>query len=187
MYDVVIIGGGNSAIEHQEAIKEFLKANPQTAVVFATCRHAASYLDIANDKYYCLVGNEAKRMKRNIKKDEFKGKCILAPFPRKMGTEVPEFAETSTFELRDIAFTKDYLDSCTAIALQIALDLEAKDIFFIGYDGYKGEVLSEKEMDLTNENRTLFSSFKTSSKKPLVSLTDTLYKELEVKSIYQFI
>jgi 4-hydroxy 2-oxovalerate aldolase len=125
---VLIVGGGNSAIEHQEAIKEYLKAHPSVAVVFATCRHAASYLDIDNDKYYCLVGNEAKRMKRNIKASEFNGKCILAPFPRKMGTEVPDFAEDSTFELKDIVFTQDYLDSCTAIALQIALDLEVGNI-----------------------------------------------------------
>lgn len=66
-----------------------------------------------------------------------------------------------------IVFTQDYLDSCTAIALQIALDLEAKDIFVIGYDGYKGEVLSEKEMDLTNENRTLFTGFVSYFKKPM--------------------
>lgn len=184
---VLIIGGGNSAIEHQEAIKEYLKSHPNVAVIFVTCRHAASYLDIENDKYYCLVGNEAKRMKRNINAEEFNGKCVLAPFPRKMGTEVPDFAEDSTYELKDIVFTNDYLDSCTAIALQIALDLEAKDIFVIGYDGYKGEVLSEKEMDLTNENRTLFNGFVTYFNKPLISLTDTLYKELEVKSIYQFI
>lgn len=184
---VLIIGGGNSAIEHQEAIKEYLKSHPNVAVIFVTSRHAASYLNIDNDKYYCLVGNEAKRMKRNIKASEFNGKCILAPFPRKMGTEVPDFAEASTFELKDIVFTQDYLDSCTAIALQIALDLEAKDIFVIGYDGYKGEVLSEKEMDLTNENRTLFTGFVSYFKKPLISLTDTLYKELEVKSIYQYI
>lgn len=184
---VLIVGGGNSALEHQEAIKEFLRSNPDIAVVFATCRHAASYLDITNDRYYCLVGNEAKRMKRNIKENEFAGKCILPPFPRKMGTEVPEFAKSSTFELKEISFTSDYLDSCTAMALQIALSLEAKNVWAIGYDGYKGEVLSEKEMDLTNENRTLFADFKAYFKKPLISLTDTLYKELQVKSIYQFI
>ena len=184
---VLIVGGGNSAIEHQDAVKEFLKNNQEVAVIFATCRHAASYLDIPNIKYYCLVGNEAKRMKRNVKEEEFEGKCILAPFPRKMGTEVPEFAKNSTFELKKISFTADYQDSCTTIALQMALALDAKEVFVIGYDGYKGKVLSEKEMDLTNENRTLFADFKAYSKKTLVSLTDTLYKELEVKSIYQFI
>ncbi len=184
---VLIVGGGNSAIEHQDAVKEFLHNNPDVAVVFATCRHAASYLDIRNDKFYCLVGNEAKRMKRNVEGDAFAGKCILSPFPRKMGTEVPEFAEKSTFELKEISFTSDYMDSCTTMALQIALSLEATDVWVIGYDGYKGEVLSEKEMDLTNENRTLFSDFKAYRQKPLISLTDTLYKELDVESIYQFI
>ena len=184
---VLIIGGGNSAIEHQDAIKEYLKKNPNVAVVFATSRHAASYLDIDNDKYYCLVGNEAKRMKRNIKEEEFNGKCILAPFPRKMGTEVPDFVQQSTYELEKISFTNDYLDSCTTLALQMALTLGANETLVIGYDGYKGEVLSEKEMELTNENRTLFSDFKEKVGKSIISLTDTLYKELEVKSIYQFI
>lgn len=183
----VLLIGGNSAQEHKEAVKEFLHNKPDIAVIFATCRHAASYLDIPNEKYYCLVGNEAKRMKRNIKAQDFDGKCILAPFPRTMGTEVPDFAESVTFELKEMTFTKEYLDSCTAMALQIALALEAKDVLVIGYDGYKGEVLSEKEMDLTNENRTLFADFKAYFKNSLISLTDTLYKELEVKSIYQFI
>lgn len=184
---VLIVGGGNSVIEHREAVKEFLKNNQDFSVIFATCRHAASYQDILNDKYYCLVGNEAKRMKSNVREDNFEGKCILAPYPRKMGTEVPEFVKDSTFELKAISFTTNYLDSCTAIALQTALDLKAKEVFLIGYDGYKGEVLSEKEMDLTNENRTLFTDFKAYFKKALVSLNDTLYKELEIKSIYQFI
>lgn len=184
---VLIVGGGNSAIEHQDAIKEFLRKNQDVAVIFATSRHAASYLDIVNDKFYCLVGNEAKRMKHNIKGEEFTGKCILAPFPRKMGTEVPKFAKESTFELKEISFTTAYVDSCTTIALQMALALDAKEVFVTGYDGYKGEVLSEKEMDLTNENRTLFADFNGYFKKPLISLTDSLYKELEVKSIYQFI
>ena len=69
----------------------------------------------------------------------------------------------------------------------MALTLGANETLVIGYDGYKGEVLSEKEMELTNENRTLFSDFKEKVGKSIISLTDTLYKELEVKSIYQFI
>lgn len=184
---VLIIGGGNSAIEHQDAVKEYLDANVETAVVFVTSRHADYYQDIKNEKFYCLVGNEAKRMKQNVKAEKYNGKCVLAPFPRKMGTEIPEFAENTTFELRSIDFTSIYLDSCTTIALQIAIALQANDILMIGYDGYKKEVLSEKEMDLTNENRTLFENFTSYTNKQIISLTDSLYKELEVKSIYQFI
>lgn len=184
---VLIIGGGQSVIEHQEAVKEYLAKSPEVAVVFATCRHAAAYNDIANDKYYCLVGNEAKRMEMNMTAEAFSGKCVLAPFPRKMGTEVPEFAEKNTFELSEISFTTKYLDSCTTVALQTALALQAEEVLLIGYDGYKGMVLSEKEMELTNENRTLFLDFVLHTHHSLESLTDTLYRELDVKSIYMHI
>ena len=73
-----------------------------------------------------------------------------------MGTEVPKFAEESTFELPKITFTASFPDSCTTVALQTALLLGVKETYVVGYDGYKGEVLSEKEMELSNENKILF-------------------------------
>lgn len=185
---VLIIGGGNTAIEHQAAIKEYLTKNPETTVIFATCRHAAIYKNIANKKIYCLVGNEAKRMSKVLDAGTFvNSKCILAPFPRKMGTEVPEFVKNDAYELGEITFTTQYVDSCTTIALQAALTLGVEQIYVIGYDGYKGMVLSEKEMSLTIENRALFEDFKKNTSCPVISLTDTLYKELSVKSIYQYL
>lgn len=184
---VLIIGGGSSSIEHLDAIKEYIKINPKIALVFATSRYVAYYNDLPNKKYYCLTGNEAKRLLKNISGKEFNGICILAPYPRVMGTEVPKYAEEYTFELSEITFTHSYLDSCTTIALQTAIELGATEINIVGYDGYKGEVLSEKEMALTNENRTLFYEFSNSQKCILQSLTSTLYKELKVKSIYQCI
>lgn len=184
---VLILGGGNSVVIHKEAINEFILNNPDMSLIFATARHAALYNNIANKKYYCLVGNEAKRLSYEIKADDFNGKCILAPYPRMMGTEVPSFAESSTQELTQVTFTKDYIDSCTSVALQIAIELKANEIYVVGYDGYQGQILSEKEMDLTRENRTLFSSFNQCQNKPLISLTPTLYKELEVRSVYQFL
>lgn len=185
--NVLLIGGGSSVIEHIEAIKEFILNYPSMALVFVTARHAGLFKDINNKKFYCLVGNEAKRLAANINKSEFDGTCILAPYPRKMGTEIPSYAENSTRELNLISFTNDYIDSCTTVALQTGLELQASNIFLIGYDGYQGQVLSEKEMSLTIENRTLFNSFKTQTKLNLISLTPTLYKELECKSIYQYL
>lgn len=63
------------------------------------------------------------------------------------GTEVPVYAEKCTQELSQISFTNTYMDSCTAVALQTAIELQAVKIYLIGYDGYQGQVLSEKEMD----------------------------------------
>lgn len=184
---VLIIGGGSSVCEHINAIKEYLNINKKTIIIFATARHAALFKDIDNIKLYCLVGNEAKRLSALIDAMYYKGICVLPPYPRIMGTEVPKYAEDTTYELSKIHFTQDYLDSCTTVALELAIECEAKSIFIVGYDGYKGEILSDKEAQLTYENRSLFDMFKNYTCKKLVSLTPSLYKSLDVESIYQYI
>lgn len=184
---VIIIGGGNSVIEHIDAIKEFLKNDTFITIIFATSRHASLFKELKNDKVYCLVGNEAKRLEANISDEEYRDVCVLPPYPRKMGTEIPSYARNSTFELPEIAFTDKYIDSCTAIALKVAIELEASHVYITGYDGYRGNVLSEKEAILTAENRTLFENFIKFTGNRIISLTPSIYTSLTIKSIYQFI
>lgn len=184
--DVIIIGGGHSPLEHKEAITEFIKQKKSVALVFATARHAASYEDLDVPKYFCLIGREAKRLINSVKLP-FTNRCILPPYPRKLGTDVPEFADKKTFELSEIKFTKHYYDSCTTLAIESAINLSGKNIYIIGYDGYPSTILSEKEMALTIENRTLFADFHAYTGQKLISLTRSLYDELDVESIYQYI
>lgn len=187
-YDcVLIIGGGDNAAEHKEAIKTFILSRPKTAIVFATARQAKSYIGLNVPIYYCLVGNEGHRLEQNVGADKFVGTCILPPYPRTMGTEVPEFAARSTFELGQIDFINQYKDSVTTIALQLAMTLTDKEIYLVGYDGYPGNVLSEKEVSLTNENKVIFEAFAATKGYVLKSLTPSIYKELNVESVYQFI
>ena len=155
-------------------------------MVFATARHLSFYQDLVVPKYFCLVGREAKRLSENAKQP-FVDKCILLPYPRKLGTEVPDFASDKTFELREISFTERHLDSCTTLAIEAALNIATKNIYIVGYDGYLSSVLSEKEIALTNENRALFDDYQKFTGKKLISLTQSLYDELLVKSIYQFL
>lgn len=184
---VMLIGGGQSVVEHKDAIIEYLVSRPEVAVVFVTARYAALFAQIPNARYYCLVGNEAKRMKSTLPAECYKGVCILAPFPRTMGTEIPEYAKKTTYELPAITFTSQYADSCTAVGLQTAIELGAEDVYIAGYDGYSGGVLAEKESELTKENRALFAAFKAHSHSRVVSLTPTLYEEMEIVSIYQYL
>ena len=184
---VLVIGGGNNAIEHKEAVKEFIAREQNIAVVFATARNAKAYLDIKVPVYYTLVGNEGRRLTANVGADRFNGTCVLPPYPRTMGTEVPVYAEERTVELASVDFTSQFKDSVTTIALQLAMALTDGDIFVIGYDGYPGNVLSEKEVALTYENKTIFQAFKEVKGVQLKSLTPSLYKELEVVSVYQYI
>jgi 4-hydroxy 2-oxovalerate aldolase len=184
---VIIIGGGSNVISHLDAIKAFIKKHSSLALIHATARNAVYYQDLNVPQYYCLVGSEGKRIRKVNSQIDFKGVCVLPPYPRIMGTDVPSFVNDTTFELASIDFTKNYLDSCTTIALQTAILLSANEIYIIGYDGYPNNILSEKEMALTNENRTLFADFKKFFGKTLLSLTPSLYKELEIVSVYQYI
>lgn len=185
--NVLIIGGGNSVTEHLEGIKAFVRNSDSIAIVFATARHAKAFADVDALKYYALVGTESRRMAANVKHEGFKDFAILPPYPRTMGTEVPDFAMKQTFELSEINFIADYHDSCTTIAIQTALGLTDGNIFAVGYDGYPGSVLSEKEVALTHENKTIFEAYAKTMGMTLKSLTPSLYKELEIVSVYQFI
>lgn len=104
-----------------------------------------------------------------------------------MGTEVPAYAKKSTVELTSVDFIDQFKDSVTTIALQLAINLTDGDIFVIGYDGYPGNVLSEKEVALTNENKTIFEAYQQTKGQQLKSLTPSLYKDLNVVSVYQYI
>lgn len=184
---VIIIGGGDCATEHRDAIEAFILSRPSTAIVFATARQAKAYLDLNVPKYYCLVGNEGHRLTLNVGVQKFTGICVLPPYPRTMGTEVPKFAENFTFELEQIDFIDQYKDSVTTIALQLAMNLTDKEIYVVGYDGYPGNILSEKEVSLTNENKAIFEAFSATRGYALKSLTPSIYKALDVESVYQFI
>ena len=184
--EVLIIGGGQSVSAHIKAIKRYLLIHPNVVVIFATTRHAALFEDITNKKYYVLVGSEAKRMLRTVPEDSYCGSCVLPPYPRLMGTDVPFYAQKSTFELPEISFIDRYADSCTTVALQIAIEFQAQRVNIVGYDGYRGQMLSDKELTLTNENRELFESF-TKHVGTLYALTPTLFNDLKSESIYQLI
>lgn len=182
--DVLIVGGGENAIIHIEGIKEFIKQKANIAIIHATTRNAKSYQDIAKQQYFCLVGSEAERMKIIFKNlDSIQGECILSPSPRSMGTDIPAFMENKTYELSTIDFTKQAADSCTAVALQLALNLKAKNIYIVGYDGYPNG-LSQKEMDLSKENKILIDNFKKYCGVELISITPTLYEEMTTESLY---
>ncbi|AXJ01679.1 4-hydroxy 2-oxovalerate aldolase [Cyclonatronum proteinivorum] len=180
----LIVGGGPSPVEHSDAIELFLKNNPKIAVIHASSKNAMSFKNVPNQQYFCLVGNEGYRLESvfgySVPK---KGKCILPPYPRKMGTYIPDSMKDNAYELSKIRFTDQFTDSHTAIAFQTALEFGFKSLYIVGYDGYNG-VISEKEQELFNENVQLFEAFKKNTEIELISLTRTSYKQLESQSIY---
>jgi 4-hydroxy 2-oxovalerate aldolase len=130
------------------------------------------------------VGNEGHRLEEVFQGSNIKGKCILPPYPREMGTYVPKSLTENSFELESVEFTDLYRDSHTALALQSILALKIEKVFMTGYDGYSGNHIGEKEQELFLENQHLFSKIKGHFNIQLVSLTPTKYTELKGDSVY---
>ena len=184
---VLIIGGGPSARDHGDAIARFLNDHPEIPIIHASSKNAMAYRDVCNPQYFCLVGNEGVRLEKvfqNLK--TFSGQCILPPFPREMGTYVPQQLREKTRELDAITFTHAVSHSHTAIAIQTALLMKSNTAFFVGYDGYAGGSIAQKDQELFTENTKLFED---AGKNGLqcIALTPTKYEALTFSNVYQYI
>lgn len=180
----LLVGGGPSAVQHSDALEQFLKQNADILVVHASSRNALSFINIPNDQFFCLAGNEGHRLEKVFGDREIKGKVILPPYPRIMGTYIPDAVYENACELEKICFTSRYQGSCTAIAIQTIIDLGISDVFIIGYDGYSG-VINKKEQELFLENEYLFT--KVNEHLNLVAVTETNYNTPVKKSVYSLL
>ncbi|MFW5886305.1 MAG: aldolase catalytic domain-containing protein [Bacteroidota bacterium] len=180
--NVIVVGGGPSAVDHAQAVKQFIKKLDNVCIVHASSKNAKSYEDLNCKQYYCLVGNEGHRLEKVFNNlTQFHGECILPPYPRKMGTYIPEMLSDNSFELKEVNFTDKYKDAHTSLAIQTAIKLGAKRVDLVGYDGYKKELISQKEQNLINENEYIFS--RADQVIDLKSITPTKYS-LQTVSVY---
>ena len=171
----LIIGGGDSIIKHIEVIKEFLNNNTEYLVIHSSSKYIELFEDIKNIQYLVVAGEELLKLNNASRIDQY----ILEPSPRKVSGKV--LSKTNFCELQEIEFIDKYSDAPLTISLQISLDIKAKGIYLIGFDGYS-ELKNKKELYLMQENQEIIDSF--IAKKELVSLTSTKYKSLIQKSIY---
>ena len=183
----IIVGGGFSVNNHLNGILNYINQNDDLCIIHASSKNAIGFKDITNSQYFCLVGNEGIRIKKVFKDlNGFKGKCILPPSPRKMGTFVPEIILNQTYELSKIDFTNVVKDSHLAIALQTALELDVKDIYLVGFDGYLDGNIQPKDRELFIENNNLFKdALKVNLN--ICSITPSLYKSIPQTSIYKLL
>jgi 4-hydroxy 2-oxovalerate aldolase len=187
--NAIIIGGGPNAVLHATGVLAYLDQHPDTCIIHASSKNANYYKMAKVPQFFCLVGNEGYRLEKVF--DDlggFNGKCVLPPYPRKMGTYIPITIKENTFELDAIDFTDRLNDTHTALALKTSIQLSVKSIMIVGYDGYQDTSLSQQERSLSEENENLFTSFQ--NKHPeveIAAVTPTNYKSLPTVSIYQYL
>lgn len=188
MDEVLIIGGGRSAVDHAEGIREFINSKKIQTIIHASSKNALHFKELECNQIFCLVGSEGHRLEQIFEDlGDFNGICVLPPFPRKMGTYIPNLVISKTFELQKLEFTKKFIDSHTALALQTAILLKAKNVYTVGYDGYLEAPMSTKEIVLTEENNSIFSEFITFTDLDINTLTPSNYKLLKEISLYSLI
>lgn len=183
----IIIGGGNNAKKHSRAIEEFVKLNSNNiCIIHSSSKNACYYNHLDVKQFFCLVGNEGHRLAKVLSGDlkDKVYKCLLPPYPRKMGTYIPEELKSKTFELEKSIYTDKYNDSHFALALQTSIQLDCDEVYLVGFDGYVDNV-SSTEFDLAAENNYLLEKFKKTSIN-IVSLTDTNYN-INVETVFKFI
>lgn len=182
----VIIGGGPTGSGHSRAIKAFLGMDKKVCVIHSSSKNAAAYHDVVQQQFHCLVGNEGHRLESVFDRLEDTHKIgVLPPYPRTMGSYVPEALKANAYQLKDITFTDNFKESVTALAIETALKLQVKNIYFVGYDGYEGKV-SASEMELFKENEALFEELDQLGVSGC-SLTPTSYSRLQQESVFAYI
>lgn len=173
--NIILVGGGESVINHKHAINSFIDKIKNLTIVHCTSK----YIDVIKNNnskiLFATSGDETLKFSKSNSISDY----ILAPTPRKLD---PQLGQNINFkELDKIEFINNYTDSSLAIGLQIAVELKAKNIYLIGFDGYKN-IISSKESILQKETQEIISYFTKSRK--LISLTNSVYKNILFKSIY---
>ena len=185
--NAVVIGGGQSAELHATAIREFINGEKDLCVIHASSKNAHAFRGVKKEQIFCLVGNEGHRLEQVFDGTTINGgKCILPPFPRKMGTYIPAEFFDRAYELDKVSFTERFIDAHTSLALQTAISLGVKKVFVTGYDGYAGAQMGQKEQELFIENDFLFRRAQENGLE-VVSITPTKYDSLSPASVYELL
>ncbi|MGY6647207.1 aldolase catalytic domain-containing protein [Wenyingzhuangia sp. IMCC45574] len=181
----IILGGGTSVELHREAIFKYLEKNKDnTCLIHAGTRNVNKFIDIEENQYFGLVGIESEKLSREIGSlNKITQTCVFPPFPRKMGTIIPEEIKEVSKELESINFTDLDTESPMAIAIQVALDLGVKEIYFVGFDGYDLSI-NQNQFVMANENQAIIRDVMNFEGVDVVFLTPTKYKDVNVSSIY---
>ena len=178
---ILIIGGGESVRNKINYINEYLLKNPYIFVVFSSSRNLDLFnkIQLNNRSVICITGNEITKISKSFfKKSKFiinksiDDKTIL---PKKLN---------NFYKLKKNEIDKKINNSPLAISLAAALEMKAKNIYLIGFDGFeKNNKIND--YSLFNENQNIINFYK--SKLNMVSLTDTIYENLEKSSLFKLI
>lgn len=183
----IILGGGTSAFDHKKAIQRYLEEDKNICLIHAGVRNVSNYFDVDCEQFYALVGVESEKLLKQIIDPKILTQtCVYPPFPREMGTSIPNEIEEISKELECIEFTKVSMDSPLVVSIQLAIDLGVVEIYLVGFDGYDVS-LNQNQFVLAQENQNIINDILKNNKISVKSLTPTKYKQIQLTSIYSIL
>jgi 4-hydroxy 2-oxovalerate aldolase len=183
----VILGGGKTADSHCLATKELIEKEEDICVIHAGARNVLNYVDVNCDQFYALVGFESEKLLMNLGDvSELSQTSVYPPFPRQMGTVIPDEIKLKSVELASVEFTNASLESPLTIAIQTALDLGVEKIWLVGFDGYNSTI-SEAQQYLAQENQNVINDVLKLKNIEVTALTPSKYTGISKSSIYSLL
>lgn len=176
----LLIGGGDSLIKHRETFEAYLNDHPSLPIIHLSSRHLPLFHSVPNPQILCLTGTEGQKLNRRLhgKVLENIQAYVLPPSPRNMGAYIPQSIADLTTELPSSSISPAYQNAPQAIACEVALQLNIKQLLLIGCDGYE-----EKDYELTQENQTILDFYQTQGLE-IISLLPTRYSNIPVHSLH---
>ena len=176
---ILIIGGGNTVKKNYNYIKELLKKDLSIYIIFSSSRNFDLFNNIKNDSILCITGNEINKInKKKLITQKFLVNNIVDD-----KTILPKNLK-NFHKLKVNNLDKKINNAPLAISLSAAKQINAKNVFLIGFDGYE-KLNKINDYSLYNENQKIFDFCK--NKLNLISLSDTTYENVKKSSIYQYI
>ncbi|MCJ2188717.1 beta/alpha barrel domain-containing protein [Novosphingobium beihaiensis] len=183
---VVIVGGGESVVEHIEALRQFV-ADHNAIVVHSTTRRAELFDALPNAQIYCLAGQEVARLNGD-------GASILYRADRYIVTQEPPRLPGSTPMAENVYQVVNWTSGDARaklgpitdeppldLAFATAESLGASKIYLAGFDGYQNASLADQHN--ARDVQLALNQAKTRWGSNVMSLTPTLYK-IPTISIY---
>jgi len=182
--DILVIGGGKNVFKYQTHIKKFIKNNPKLVLLHSSARNLNFFNDINNLQLLSIVGNEGSRLEKNFDGFSLNSFSAFTPkSPQRINIPIPNIIKENAYEL---PFEDEFTDGDSTHTSNVATflkNINANQIFSVGYDGYN--VANEFYSEIEVENNKIFDSLKLSDIN-IISLTPSKYSSFIKSNIFYY-
>ena len=180
--NVLLVGGGDTIKQFDRYLISLLNKNKNLNIIFASPKNLDNILKykIKNKIFLCLGYSDYNKNKSEIKK--YKKIIYLMDKNVFMSLEKEKLKKYCLLKINNqISYYKK--NSPLFIAFESLKQMKTKNVFMIGFDGYKNQKIDIYSKFLNEENQEIIDFFK--KKINLYSLTPTIYKGLNSYSLFK--